>query len=359
MDKLSIVIPVNGFGKAGGYRVLSKLANEFMRKGHNVTVLSYYKTAAPYFPIDCEIKYVNESGNEVSRKDTTDRWHVPGVGVIKGHLALLNGLNKLSFDYSAVIANANITAYAVNQCKIRNKYYYVQAYEVWYGEKTFRGKILNMLAKHTYSMPLIKIVNAEIYRNYKEIHSNFVVPPGLDLKIYYPKNDYFNGKDAITVGCIGRVERWKGTHDVAAAVEMLQKQGVPVKFLVAFNPADCADFELVKPDGDSNLADYYRSLDILVAPGTIQLGAIHYPVIEAMACGTPVITTGYYPADNDNSYIVPVSSPKDIAKTICHIINNYAEAKAKAKIALNEVQRFDWDKVSEAFLDVIRKTYQE
>ncbi|WP_341479706.1 glycosyltransferase [Clostridium algidicarnis] len=68
------------------------------------------------------------------------------------------------------------------------------------------------------------------------------------------------------------------------------------------------------PDGDDNLADYYRNLDILVAPGHIQLGAIHYPVIEAMACNVPVITTGYYPANDENSFIVPVKRPDKIAE---------------------------------------------
>ena len=59
-----------------------------------------------------------------------------------------------------------------------------------------------------------------------------------------------------------------------------------------------------KPNCDSELADYYRSIDILIAPSFLQLGAYHYPVIEALACGTAVITAGYLPGNKYNSWIL-------------------------------------------------------
>ena len=93
----------------------------------------------------------------------------------------------------------------------------------------------------------------------------------------------------------------------------------------------------------------------MVAPGTLQLGAIHYPVIEAMAVGTPVITTGYYPASEKNAYIVPVSAPEKIAETIESIINNYEEAINRAQVALHDIQAFSWDNVCEKMLDIIKE----
>ena len=72
-----------------------------------------------------------------------------------------------------------------------------------------------------------------------------------------------------------------------------------------------------------------------------------------MACGTPVITTGYYPANNENAYIVPVSKPEEIARTIIYISENYDEAIYKAKNALKEIRRFDWKIVSKDFLKIV------
>ena len=118
------------------------------------------------------------------------------------------------------------------------------------------------------------------------------------------------------------------------------KKAIILKFKVAFNPVKYKNHELVHPDGDKKLADFYRSLDILVAPGHIQLGAIHYPVIESMACNTPVITTGYYPANDENSFIVPVKRPDKIAETIEMIINDYSVAINKAEKARKDIKQF-------------------
>ncbi len=96
-------------------------------------------------------------------------------------------------------------------------------------------------------------------------------------------------------------------------------------------------------------------MDILVAPAKLQLGAVHYPVIEAMACGTTVVTTGYYPANDTNSYIVPVSAPEAIADTIVDITENYDLAEQKIDQALKELERFDWKRVSLDFIKIIEE----
>jgi glycosyltransferase involved in cell wall biosynthesis len=79
--------------------------------------------------------------------------------------------------------------------------------------------------------------------------------------------------------------------------------------------------EILTPASDTELSNFYREIDVLIAPGIVQLGACHYPVIEAMACGTPVITTGYYPADSTNSWIVPVKDSHAIANSVIDIFH--------------------------------------
>lgn len=349
---ISIIIPVWNFGASGGERVLAKLANYFHENGCKVAFLSYYKAKMPYFPIKCPILYTNKKGIICNREDIDNDYI---VNPLEKHKGLLNGLNRLSSEYDVGIANYSLTAYAVNKSKINNKFYYIQAYEAFGDtEKNgLKGKIKDYFVKRTYSFPLKRIVNAEIYLNYKEIHAKYIVPPGLDLKTYYPRSNYWNNNRSFIIGCIGRKQEWKGTNDVGRAVEILQKKNMDIQFKVAFNKPNYGEYTLVKPDGDENLSDYYRNVDVLVAPGTVQLGAVHYPVIEAMACGTPVITTGYYPADNHNSYIVPIKSPQIIADTIEYIIHNYNEAREKAERAKQLMRDFDWDKVGEKMLDII------
>lgn len=337
---MKIIIPIFGFGKAGGSRVLSKLANEWS-KSNEVEFITFSSHSNPYYPTNAKITSLNLEKN-----------------LILQIITLTKELNK-SHKNSIIIANQNLTVWPTLFSKNKNKFYYIQAYEPeFYNE--YKGNILKkyiqkFLAWLTYYMPLTKIVNADIYRDYKNIKSKYVIPPGLDLDVYYPKKLTKENKKTLIVGCIGRKEEWKGSQDVGQAVEILHKKGLDIKLIVAFNSINYKNHELVKPDGDEKLANYYRSLDVLVAPGHIQLGAIHYPVIEGMACNVPVITTGYYPATNKNSFIVPIKSPEKIAEILENIYYNYEEAYNKALIAQKEIKEFSWDIVAQKFLDIIKE----
>ena len=351
--KLNILIPVINFGKSGGARVLAQLANNWNENGHKVTFVSYYECDEPYFPVKVDILWINKNGIIVS--DKADNYILENSGINR-ILAISRYLNKNSKNYDVVFANHNLTAWPVWLWSKSNNYYYIQAYEVEFSSKrNIKTLIKKIAAYSTYFLPLRRVVNAEIYRNYKNLHAKNVIPPGLDLTLYYPKKyDYTDERDFI-VGCIGRIEEWKGSHDVTEAVKILHDKGYNIKFKVAFNPVNYNSYELVKPDGDENLANFYRSLDVLIAPGHIQLGAVHYPVIEAMACKTPVITTGYYPANNENAYIVPIKRPDVIADTIIAVIEDYDSAIQKAEIAYNTIAQFDWKIVSSKFIDLFNK----
>ena len=58
-----------------------------------------------------------------------------------------------------------------------------------------------------------------IYKNYKNLHAKYVIPPGLDLDVYFPKILENPQNRSFVVGCIGRQEEWKGSEDVATAVK--------------------------------------------------------------------------------------------------------------------------------------------
>ena len=196
-----------------------------------------------------------------------------------------------------------------------------------------------------------------MYINYKNIKAIHVVYPGIDLNVYFPKERKMKeSSDTFIVGCIGRKEEWKGSEDVAEAIKILHNKGYKnIEFIVAFNAVSYDNHTLVHPDGDKKLADYYRSLDILITPGHIQLDAIHYPVIEAMATKTPLITTGYFPSNENNSFLVPVKSPDEIAKQIIYVMNNYDKAIIKSEKAYESISQFSWEKLSHKFISIIEE----
>ena len=350
-DKLNILIPIMSLGRSGGIRVLSELANNWILMGHSVSIVTFYESNAPYFPTNADVIWVDINGNKVvSNKPDYILSHSANKRII----ALYRFLRRNSENFDVVFANHNLTVWPVWLGSKSTNFYYIQAYEVGLlPNNSVKNCIINIVAYFSYFLPLHKIVNAEIYKDYKNIHTENVIFPGLDLSIFYPKTTKIFQKDKqFVVGCIGRLEELKGTDDVLEAVKILHRKNYDIKFKVAFNPVNYDRYELVKPDGDNNLADFYRDLDVLVAPCHVQLGAVHYPVIEAMSCKTTVITTGYYPATNENAYIVPIKSPEAIAETIISILNNYEQAIYKTEKAYKAIQQFDWKIVSSKFIDV-------
>lgn len=349
-SKLKILIPIFTFGKQGGFRVLAQLANHWTKDGHEVVFVAYHENELPYFPVESQIIWINKSGTQVENRLNNK---IMVDGSLTRAISIYRYLVKNSSGYDVVLANQNLSVWPVWLGSKSKNFYYIQAYEPeFYSDMTFKGITQRIVAWLTYFLPITRVVNADIYRNYKNLKSKYVIPPGLDLDIYHPQDFINTIKKDYVIGCIGRIEEWKGSNDVTEAVKILHGKGYNVKYKVAFNPVNYDKFELVKPDGDKNLADFYRRLDILVAPGHIQLGAVHYPVIEAMACMTPVITTGYYPANNKNAYIVPIKKPTVIAETIIKILEDYEKAIEKAEIAYNAISQFDWKIVSAKFIDI-------
>ena len=365
---LSIIMPLIGFIRSGGMRVLMKHMSYFSLKGYEAKIIVYYKTDPPYFPTNCPIEYVNEYGEKTDRIENYNFQSLTKYEKLRNFCASIRGLklalNRYASEYNICIANQNITAYPVAMSNIKYKFYYIQAYEAIYTSNSPWRLFLLALAHFSYYLPLYKIVNANIYTNYKNIKAQDVVLPGLDLKNFYPRtyNDLnlqgeaaFDNNTPMIIGCIGRKEIHKGSYDVGEATKILHQRGLNITLRVAFFPTHYDKQEVIMADGDKQLADFYRSLNILIAPGKIQLGAVHYPVIEAMACNVPVITTGYYPADNTNAYIVKPNSPIEIANAAEYIYYHYNEALHKASIALAKVQEFEWQKVNDDFERIIHK----
>ena len=347
---MKILIPILGFARAGGYRVLSEFASCWKRAGHTIHFLVPDTSGPPYFPTEAEILLSDRSGRVSTGTPVTFR-KVAFQGV-DNLVKLYRGLNSIGNNYDIILANQSLTTWPVRFAHAGHakKFYYIQAYEPEYYVLE-RRPVKWILSKLSYHLGLIPIVNAPLYCKYKGIKTFRVIPPGVDLNTFHPKPHHknFQTADEIILGCIGRQEPAKGTQYVLDAFVKLWEVDKRIRLRVAYgnlprswsHPAT----EIVVPKNDSELADYYRSVDIMIAPGTVQHGAPHYPVMEAMACGTPVVTTGYMPADADNSWLVPSSDAGAIHRAILAIV---ADDRYTHRVyrALEAMQIFAWDKAA-------------
>lgn len=110
------------------------------------------------------------------------------------------------------------------------------------------------------------------------------------------------------------------------------------------------------PKSDTELADYYRSVDILVSPGTVQHGAPHYPVLEALATGAAVVTTGYMGATEDTAWLVKNKDVQTIVERIQELVRDGAARRAKIAAGLLTAQAFSWKTVSAKMMAIFVRT---
>lgn len=362
---MKILIPVSTFEPAGGFRVLSELASHWTRFGQVVHFLVDARSEAPYFPTMATILRFDPSGRLVANGTPRTRFATSGNGR-SIYLGMLRALNLNGASYDVILANHSFTALPVALARTgrARKWYYIQAYEPEYYSfaSGWRERVLQGISAMSYRLPLRQVVNAPIYLNYRGIRAHDWIPPGLDLQIFTRREQppSFAPDQPIVLGTIGRREPTKGTADVLAAFAQLASRDSRYRLRVAYGNLPSGwhhpRAEIVIPKGDVGLAEYYRAVDILIAPGIVQLGACHYPVLEAMASGTPVITTGYLPADKNNAWLVPVNAPDAIAATVQSIASlSDIQRKLRLDAAAAAVMDFDWTRVAADFLKLMIK----
>lgn len=364
---MKILIPIIGFGSAGGYRVLSELANRWLASGHQVDFLVDERSSSPYFPTSAGIIRFGPMGKIVERASSSMGKQFAQTGnALSIYPRMTLALRRVAANYDVILANHSLTAIPVALANSRGakKLYYIQAYEPEYYEleKGVKAKILSFLSELSYRLPLYQVVNSPIYVGYRNIKASEWVPPGVDSSVYYRRQSLpqFKKDAAWTVGVIGRREPSKGTRYVLDAFAKIASTDPQVKLKVAFGNLpegwNHERMEVVVPKSDTELAEFYRSVDILVAPGTVQLGACHYPVLEAMAAGTPVITTGYLPASVENSWLVPVKDSESIAVALREITECGSNVlQQKIDNAASAIKSFYWEEVAQQFLNIMKR----
>ena len=343
---MKILIPMAAFGTSGGARVLSRLADAWIDAGHDVDVLVPRAAGQPYFPTRARILRTNLHG-AVEVMPLGEGLERSGL---HNNFALRAGLARIGDRYDVVLANHNLTAWAVALAGVprRARFYYIQAYEPTFCLNPF-APVRYALARLSYALPLTQIVNAP---SYPGLETRPVVSCGIDLAVFHPRDMpvRFSADTPIILGTIGRTEPWKGTRYVLEAFERLHARDPRYRLRVAFgnlpegwsHPAA----EIIVPRSDAELAAFYRSLDILIA-GTYGLNdSPHYPVLEAMASGVPTVSTGYRPADESNSWLYPA---RDIDRLVDMIASIEHDPHLHEKIdrARSAAEPFAWPVVAE------------
>ena len=180
-----------------------------------------------------------------------------------------------------------------------------------------------------------------------------ILSDGVDLSLFKPADlERFDniGRRTVRAGWVGNSKWWsvddlKGLHTVIEpAVKILRDAGYAIELISSDRQERMIPHE--------QMPDFYRNLDLYLC-ASLHEGTPN-PVLEAMACGVPVISTdvGLVPelfGPEQKKYILESRTVSCLVGTLRSLLNEPEEFKALSQENLLQIQPWDWKIMTEYF----------
>jgi len=337
--KITFILPHAAL--SGGTRVAAIYAERLQKRGHEVTIVSIPK---PSLTLKGKVKALLKDKKIPLRKKSPS--HLDDITVEHKILEKYRPITNNDVpEADVVIATWWETAeWVITFNKSKGiKFYFVQGHEIFHDQTVER-------IKSTYRLPLKKITISNwlldiMDKEYgdKEVS---LVPNGVDYEFF---NAPRRGKQlTLTVGFIYHASPIKGCDIIIEALKSVQKN-IPKMKIIAFG-INRPSSELPLPASTRFcyqpkqviIREIYSSCDIWIFGSRSE--GFGLPILEAMACRTPVIAT-------------PAGAAPEILKNGGGILlSNYTvESMAKAILGINDMAESDWQMISEQAHEAVRK----
>ncbi len=235
---------------------------------------------------------------------------------------------------------------------------------------------------NTLSMAEKIIVTSEHYATRSRYLNRYktkieTVPVGVDTNRFFmtPKTIDAQKYNILFVGQLNSASRHKGLDDLLRATTIVNKY-MPDTQLTVIGKGDYLKYykRLAEKLGiihkiiftgfisDEKLPDYYRQSNLLVLPSVSTAEGFGIVLIEAQACGIPVIGTnvGGIPSaikNNETGLLVPPHKSDALAKAILKILGNKELALNMGLNGYNRIKKdFSWEKSAEKTYTIYQKT---
>jgi len=330
---MKLVIPVLSL-ETGGTRFIYQLANEMVDKGHSVEIV-LPENAVVAWPLRAQITRVKELSADT----------IP------------------SADF--ILPNFYPTVFPAWESKKGRVVRLSLGYEpLWVEEKE------RALASYLINAPIITISEWHRQLVLQETGRNStVIPGGVDSTIFCPHPKKSRSTGRLSIAYILRSREhgytWKGSDDFWLACQNLTKM-VPAFDIQVVAPEGAnsqvpVPYEIVTAHSDSEMARFYAQADIFVS--TSYFESFSMPPLEAMACGTAVVTTDNggnrdYTKNGENCLLVPPSDFQQLTLILAHLLTQQSARDQLAQVGQHFAQSWGWrhsaDKLEALLLQLAR-----
>jgi glycosyltransferase involved in cell wall biosynthesis len=196
-----------------------------------------------------------------------------------------------------------------------------------------------------------------------------VIYLGVDKKEFYQKKIQ---KQENTILYVGSDAKRKNIELIIKALAILKKEIPTIRFIKVGQAQDNpmraklkrlteelnVTDHIVWKDYVENLADEYNRANMFVFPSLYE--GFGFPVLEAMACGCPVITTkraSLSELAGDAALFIDGTSPQELAKKIKQLLRDKKLQKRLQKEGAKQAAKFTWEKCAEETIAVYKSVW--
>lgn len=294
----------------GAVRSMIDLSNEMVERGHSVTI--YHENGGP-----CDWLEVKA---ETKPKD-----------------AILNR------EHEVVIANLRGVIDLMHACRSKLKLYWVA--DRW---SECARNFQSMLAS---SWVKLAQTRWSCYWLGEKGVGSYYLPPGINREIFHPIKTDKPKEDVLRLLCSGDKRHGKGFDYILPTVAILRHS-----YDQAVELGEYYD----KGISQSSMAKVYGSADIFIDMQWGEAALKNNPVVEAMACGTPVVCLDHesvseWATHMKTAILVPERNPVLMAEAIIKLWKDKELMRRISLNALKKVAEFTWSRTAEELEKIVAK----
>lgn len=334
-----------------------------------------------------EIQAKNDDGCTVLTFNTENRLKVEtivGVDVIRLPVFYHNKSIRFSYIYRKKLKELTqrycivVYNYPSTQVDFIRKKYNNHFKVVYYHADVTRMGLVGMIYQKFFgrrflaNSDLIIASNENIVKSSKLL-SQFaekceVLPYGIDTDKFHITHEHkrerilhdLKVKEAKLILFVGRMARYKGVEvlfnalaklDAQYKLVVVSKQGFGSKHIKMIEELGIQErIVCYNGQGDDELVGFYNACDVFVLPSTDRAEAFGLVVVEAMACGLPVITTelgtgtSYHNLDGVTGRVITPSNADALeqsVKEICENPQNYPPEAMRKRAQDFSLEKFE------------------
>ncbi len=376
---MKITYFMNGFGRTGGALVLYRFMDELTKRGHFVRAVT--PGGAITWVAGCGDQLLSRPGGLVSSRARALAEHFPGIE--RQAVQLMRKRPRRPFSELGATTEALLRHWEPCDLTVASHWSTVfaalflseqtaSAYHMQHLEELVEEQPrARQLARLTYFLPTQLIANSSWLRDQirrRARREPQLVVPGIDTNVFRPPSgwrDKFVADGAPVVASYCSPVAFKGWETAEAAMSLVRAEMAPrrVRWTVYGSPPPnpTIDIEYVGRVFGRDLAALYAEANVTFMSSWYE--SFPLPPIEAMACGSPLVTTRYgtedYAFGGQNCLVVEPGAPEALATAIVRLLRERTYALELAEDALRTASGFGWERRTDDLERALERSVQE